>query len=106
MRALRNRVHLFRCQLVDDGLERREVFTPEGGRIWGSVEALDGSEMLAAGGVADQGLARVILRASPRARSITARDRLLIDGRPWAITSPPSGALRGWVQFLVRELAT
>lgn len=83
---LDRRIQFMRAASIDDGLQVRPgVFAPEGGRVWASKRPVSDSERFRAGQVGSAITERFQVRYSTLTAGITTADRLVCEGRTYAI---------------------
>ena len=83
---LDRRVQFMRASSFDDGLQvRPSGFVPEGGRVWASRRPVSDGERFRAGQVGSAITDRFQVRYSTLTAGITTADRLVCEGRTYAI---------------------
>lgn len=80
------RLQFHRAERLDDGYqERLGPYTPFGSAVWAQQQVIRDAERYAAGTVGVEAVARFVVRYSAFTVGITHDDRLLCDGRTYAI---------------------
>ncbi|WP_210526376.1 head-tail adaptor protein [Rubellimicrobium arenae] len=82
---LDRRVQFRRATLTDNGLNQTEGFADHGSPVWAAKRDVSDGEKWGAGQVNASILSRFQVRASSFTRGLTAKDRLVCDGREYGI---------------------
>jgi head-tail adaptor len=93
------RVRFERATLTDDGVAMTEVWAPHGAPIWAAKAEISDGERWRAGEVAAHVTTRFRVRWSAFAAGITAKDRLVCEGRTFDITGVKEIGRREGLEF-------
>lgn len=107
MRAgdLDRRVQFLRALLVDDGYQTRPgAYEPHGNRIWAARRFISDRERYAASTVGVDSVVRFTVRYSLFTAAIQHTDRLVCDGRTYAITGIKDIGRRVWIEITAAEV--
>lgn len=83
--TLNRRIRFRRATTADDGYAQAEAWADHGAPIWAGRRDVSDGEKAAAGAIYAELAARFVVRSSAFTRGVTPKDRILHEGRDWAI---------------------